>query len=166
MSELFHEKNKVVLMSPAIVAHATTAGDCGYVSMKGYDSLSIYMFVDNASTVTGCAVTLKQATTVAGTSEKALAFDAVWVLADTAIASSVITGEELTETAVTSNTFTTGTTDNKNMLYCMEIKATDLDVANGFDCVRLDGLSQANSVSCVVGILSDARYSGAAAVTN
>ena len=166
MSALFHENNKVVLMSPGIAAHATTAGDCGYVSMKGYDSLSIYMFVDNASTVTGCAVTLKQATAVAGTSEKALAFDTMWALTDTSIASSVITGEALTETAVTSNTFTTGTTDNKNMIYCMEIKATDLDVANGFDCVRLDGLLQANSVSCVVGILSDARYSGADAVTN
>lgn len=166
MSALFHEDHKVVLMSPAIVAHATTAGDCGYVSMKGYDSLSIYMFVDNATTVTGCAVTLKQATAVAGTSEKALAFDTMWVLTDTSVASSVITGETLTETAVTSNTFTTGTTNDKNMVYCMEIKASDLDAANGFDCVRLDGLSQANSVSCVIGILSDARYSGAASIAD
>ena len=154
------------MMSPAIVAHATTAGDCGYVSMKGYDKLTICMFVDNGSTVTGCAVTLKQATAVAGTSEKALAFSKMWALTDTSVASSVITGEALTETAVTSNTFTTGTTDNKNMLYVMEISASDLDVANGFDCVRLDGLLQANSVSCVIGILSDARYSGAASITD
>lgn len=166
MSAQFHERNKVVLMSPGIAAHATTAGDCGYVSMKGYDSLSIYMFVDNATTVTGCAVTLKQATAVAGTGEKALAFTKMWALTDTSVASSVITGETLTETAVTSNTFTTGTTDNKNMVYCMEIKASDLDMANGFDCVRLDGLLQANSVSCVIGILTDARYSDASAITN
>lgn len=166
MSEMFHEANKVVLMSPGIAAHATTAGDCGYVSMKGYDKLSIYMFVDNATTVTGCAVTLKQATAVAGTSEKALAFTKMWALTDTSVASSVITGETLTETAVTSNTFTTTTTDNKNAVYCMEISADELDVANGFDCVRLDGLLQANSVSCVVGILSQPRYSGAAAITD
>ena len=166
MSAYFHETHSVVLMSPAIVAHATTAGDCGYVSLKNYNNLTIYMFVDNATTVTGCAVTLKQATAVAGTSEKALSFTKNWVLSDTSIASSVITGETLTETAVTSSTFTTGTTDNKNMVYCMEIAASDLDVAGGFDCVRLDGLLQANSVSCVVGILSNPRYSGAASITN
>ena len=166
MPSQFHESNKLVLMSPGIVAHATTAGDCGYVSMKGYDALTIYMIVDNATTVTGCAVTLKQATAVAGTSEKALAFDKMWALTDTSVASSVITGEDLTETAVTSNTFTTSTTNDKNQIYCMEIHSSDLDVANGFDCVRLDGLSQANSVSCVIGILSDARYSGAASITN
>lgn len=163
---MLHENSKIVLMSPGIAAHATTAGDCGYVSMKGYNALTILMVVDNATTVTGCAVTLKQATAVAGTGEKALSFDKMWALTDTSVASSVITGETLTETAVTSNTFTTGTTDNKNMIYCMEIKASDLDVANGFDCVRLDGLLQANSVSCVIGILTDPRYDGAAAITD
>ena len=119
MSAYFHETHSVVLMSPAIVAHATTAGDCGYVSLKNYNNLTIYMFVDNASTVTGCAVTLKQATAVAGTSEKALAFTKNWVLADTSIASSVITGEALVETAVTSSTFTTEASSEISLVPCV-----------------------------------------------
>ena len=41
MSAYFHETHSVVLMSPAIVAHATTAGDCGYVSLKNYNNLTI-----------------------------------------------------------------------------------------------------------------------------
>ena len=166
MSALFRERNKIVLGSPGIVAHATTAGDCGYVSLKNYDRVTIVIAIDNASTVTGLAVTLKQATAVAGTSEKALAFTVMGVMADTSVSSSVITGETLTETAVTNNTFTTLTTDNKNALYVIEVKASDLDSANGFDCVRVDGLLQANSVACVLYILSDARYSGAASITD
>lgn len=160
MSALFTERNKIVYGSPIIGALATTNGDCDYVSMKGYDHLTIVIAVDNATTVTGGAVTLKQATAVAGTNEKALNFSKMWVNLDTAAA------EALTETAVTSNTFTTLTTDNKNALYIMEIEASDLDVAGGFDCVRVDVLSMANAVGFVQYILSRPRYTNAASITD
>jgi len=160
MSAMFHERNKIVYGSPIIGALATTNGDCDYVSMKGYDKLTIVIAVDNATTVTGGAVTLKQATAVAGTSEKALEFDKMWVNLDTAAA------ESFTETAVTSNTFTTLTTDNKNALYVIELSASDLDSANGFDCVRVDVLLMANAVGFVQYILSGARYSGASSISD
>ena len=38
-----------------------------YVSMKDYGHLTAIILVDNATTVTGSAITLKQATAVAGT---------------------------------------------------------------------------------------------------
>lgn len=145
--------NHKIVTGIAPIAMATTAGDADYVSLKGYQGISIILNVNNAATVTGCAVTLKQATDVAGTSEKALAFTKMW--ANTDIAAS----DTLTETAVTSNTFTTDTTDNKDLLYVMEIDASELDVANGFDCVRLDGLLMANAVGAVTYILHGARNS-------
>lgn len=143
---------KIVFGSPIIGALATTNGDCDYVSLKGYERCSIVIAVDNATTVTGGAVTLKQATAVAGTNEKALAFASYFANTDTGA------GDTLTETTATSNTFTTDTTDNKNQLYVIEVNAADLDVANGFDCVRVDVLSMANAVGFVQYILHGARY--------
>jgi len=149
---------KIVQGSPIIGALATTNGDCDYVSMKGYSKLSILIQVDNATTVTGGAITLKQATAVAGTSEKALAFTKMWANVDTGATDTMV------ETAVTSNTFTTDTTDNKNLMYVIEVDAADLDVANGFDCVRVDSLLMANAVGCVTYILRGARYASPIAV--
>jgi hypothetical protein len=144
---------KVVFGSPIIGALATTNGDCDYVSLKNFERLTIIIAVDNATTVTGGAVTLKQDVSVAGSTEKALAFDKMWANLDTAAS------DTLVETAVASNTFTTSTTDNKNLLYVIEVDASDLDVANGFDCVRVDVLSMANAVGIVQYILHGSRYS-------
>lgn len=150
---------KIVLGSPIIGALATTNGDCDYVSLKGYQRCTILIQVDNATTVTGAAITLKQATAVAGTSEKALGFTTMWANTDCAA------GDTLTETAVTSNTFTTDTTDAKNLMYVIEVAADDLDVANGFDCLRVDSLLMANAVGAVTYILHDARYASPVAVS-
>lgn len=158
MNSPLHD-TKTVFGSPIIGALATTNGDCDYVSLKGYAGCLVKIFVDNATTVTGGAITLKQATAVAGTSEKALAFDTMWANTD------VAAGDTLTETAVTSNTFTTSTTDNKNLMYVIDVKADDLDVANGFDCLRVDSLLMANAVGVVVYELYGARYAGTADIS-
>lgn len=150
---------KIVLGSPIIGALATTNGDCDYVSLKGYQGCTILIQVDNATIVTGGAITLKQATSVAGTGEKELAF--ATMLANTDAAAS----DTLTETAVTSNTFTTSTTDDKNLMYVIEVDANDLDVANGFDCLRVDSLLMANAVGAVTYILHGARSASPVAVS-
>ena len=74
------------------------------------------------------AVTLKQALTVAGGSSKALAFTSMWV--NTAGAP-----DTFTKTAVVSNTFNL---DTANLLYLIEVVASDLDVDNVFDCVGVN----------------------------
>lgn len=123
-----------------------------YVSMKGYKKLTAIISVNNATTVTGSAITLKQAKTVAGGSEKALAFAKMHANAD------ISSSDALTETAVTSDTFTTLTTNNADAMYVVEVDAADLDVANGFDCVRVGAGDAANTVLSVVYILWPARY--------
>ena len=150
---------KIVFGSPLIGALATTNGDCDYVSLKGYERATIVIAVDNATTVTGGAITLKQATAVAGTSEKALAFASYFANIDTGAS------DTLTETTATSNTFTTDTTDNKNLLYVIEVHAADLDVANGFDCLRVDSLLMANAVGFVQYILHGARQASPLAIS-
>lgn len=147
---------KIVQGSPIIGALATTNGDCDYVSLKNFDRCTIVISVDNAATVTGGDITLKQATAVAGTGEKALAFGTMYANLDCAA------GDTLTATAVTGNTFTTNVTDNKNLMYVIEVNAEDLDIANGFDCIRVDSLSMTNAVGNVLYIMHGARTNPAA----
>lgn len=140
-----------------ITVDADTAAVTGdYVSMKGFNRLLVLIQVA-AWPADTAAVTLEQATAVAGTGTKALAFtkqfsktglvDALW-----------------TETAVTSNTFDIASNVD-NELYAIEILASDLDVAGGFDCVtiKVADPGTASSMFGVTYILSEPRYSGAGA---
>ena len=146
---LLAEQTKIVTGLAAVVPSTSTPD---YVSMKGYSKLTAIIMVKNATTVTGSAITLKQATAVAGTSEKALAFTRV--LANTDVAAT----EALTAATVSENTFTTDATNSKNLMYVVEINDTDLDLDNGFDCVRVGtGDATAATVS-VLYILWPAKY--------
>lgn len=145
-----------IVQATAQAALTSTAGDAAYVSLKNYARCCIILDVTNGSTVTGGTITLKQATAVAGTSEKALAFTRM--LAQTDVATN---GQSLTETTVSSNTFTTDTTNSKRLRYIMDVKASDLDVANSFDCLRLDSTGMANATGQVTYLLYGAKYSGA-----
>lgn len=95
-----------------------------YVSMKLYGRLMI-LIQTGAWAGSTAAVTLSQATAVAGTSAKALAFAEMWV--NTAAAP-----DTFTKTAVVSSTFNL---DTANLLYVIEVDANQLDNANSFDCV-------------------------------
>lgn len=143
------------VQASAIGALTTTVGDTTYVSMKNYARVSIVIDVTNATAVTGGTVTLKQATSVAGTNEKPLAFTRM--LANTDVGA----GQALTETAVTSNTFTTDTTNSKRLRYVIDVPAEDLDIANGFDCLRADVTGMASATGQVSYTLYGARYAGA-----
>lgn len=141
----------------------STLGDTTYVSLKGYRRLQIIISIADGTTVTGSTITLKQATAVAGTGEKALAFTRMLANVDYAAS------KTMTETAVTSNTFTTQTTNSKDSVYIIDVDADTLDVANGFDCVRVDGTGHAATASrgCVVLYnLYGARYSGVSPLTD
>lgn len=128
-----------------------------YVSLKNFNHLTIVILAKNATTVTGSAITLKQAQDVSGTGEKALALPVAWRDLDTAAADAVA------EFAPSSDTFTTDATNGKNLLYVLEVDAADLDVNGGFDCVRLGvGNATATTITALY-ILSGARYMGAPA---
>ena len=147
-----HEQCKIVTGLAPILPNSSTPD---YVSMKGYNRCCIVLLCDNNTTVTGCAVTVKQATAVAGTAEKAVVFTEAWRNIDTGAA------DVLASFAVTSNTFTTDTTNAKNLIYVIEINETDLDVANGFNCIRVGTAdTTAQDVSALY-ILYPAKYGAA-----
>ncbi len=136
----------------------STLGDTTYVSLKNYRRCQIIIVIADGTTVTGTAVTLKQATAVAGTGEKALGFTRM--LANTDYAAS----KTMVETAVANNTFTTQAVNSKDSVYVIDVDSDSLDAANGFDCLRVDATGHAATASrgCVVLYnLYGARYSGA-----
>lgn len=111
-----------------------------YISMRGYDHVTVLISYKNATTVTGAAITLNQATAVAGTSAKTLAFTTMFAVVDDG--SNVIP----TQTAVVSNTFTTDNTNSKNGWYIIEVDAVTLDQANSFDCLQV-GIGNATAAT-------------------
>lgn len=148
MTRFLDQGKPVTALAPITPSSSTP----DYVSLKGFKKLTAVIIVDNGATVTGSAITLKQATAVAGTSEKALSFTEMWACLDTAA------GDALTKTTVSSDTFTTDATNNKNLLYVIEVDAADLDVDNGFDCVRLGTGNGANMVLAAIYLLHGPRY--------
>ncbi|MFA7302016.1 MAG: hypothetical protein WC069_06920 [Candidatus Shapirobacteria bacterium] len=149
--KMVHNTKPVTGLAP--ITPSTTTPD--FVSMKGYQHLTIFVLADNATTVTGSAITLLQSTVVAGTDEKELAFTKVWQNVDTAAS------DALVETAVANNTFTTAAVDNKNSLYVIEVEADQLDVTNDFDCVRIGTGDAVATVLSVLYVLSEPRYTSA-----
>ena len=126
-----------------------------YASLKNYGRFTAIISARNATTVTGSAITLLQATSVSGANAKALPFTAYWANLDTSA------GDTLVRTTATSNTFTTATTNNALLQYVIEVKGEDLDVANGFDCIRVGTGNATATTLTVTYILRDPRYGDA-----
>lgn len=143
------EQVKIVTGLPPSTPSTSTPD---YVSLKGYYRCAVVISVLNGTTVTGSAITLKQASAVANTGEKALAFSTMKANTDCAAS------DALTDTTVTSNTFTTGTTNSKQLLYVIDVKDTDLDVANSFDCIRAGTGDAANTTLSVMYYLYPAKF--------
>lgn len=115
-----------------------------YVSLKNARAVEVFIHAKNGTTVTGSAITLLQASAVAGTGEKALAFTTYYKVDDTAAADA-----PWTKVAAASNTFTTNNTNSKNYTYRIPVDPASLDVANGFDCIRAGTANAANTTISV-----------------
>jgi hypothetical protein len=153
-TQLVHKFKMLNAYGPAVPSTAAPQ----YVSLKNYNHLTIILNVLNATTVTGSAVTLNQATAVAGTSAKTLGFTKVYRNLDCAA------GDTLAETAVSSNTFTTLTTNSKRAQYVIEVDAESLDLDNGFDCVQVALADATAATITATYVLSGCRHAGNVAV--
>jgi hypothetical protein len=140
MNKLFVEKNQVV---SAFLPVAMNAGapSVDYVSMKGYGRCAIVFFKAIGTAGDDPTITLLQATAVAGTSAKAL--NITRIDKKQAASNLLATGPFTTSTAVspaTHDTFSTNTWTNSDLaeqaaVIVIDIKAEDLDIDNGFDCL-------------------------------
>lgn len=146
---LLSEQCKIVAGLGPVTPSSSTPD---YVSLKNYGKLTILIQGLNASTVTGSAITLLQASDVAATGEKALAFSTQRANIDCGAT------DTLVETAVTSNTFTTTTVNTKQFMHEITVDPEDLDIANNFDCVRVGTANAVNTTLSVTYILWPAKF--------
>lgn len=119
-----------------------------YVSMKNYGCLTIVISTGAWAAGTA-AVTLLQATAIAGTSAKALSFTTYW--------DDTTTTGTLVKKSATSDTFNLATA---NKTYVIHVDPMTMDLAGGFDCVTLAVATPGanNDFYAAHYILSDARY--------
>lgn len=147
------EKNQIeVAVLPKDITGAAQVGT--YISLKGYEHATI-LLVQGAWAGGTPAVTLHQATAVAGTAEKALSFAKKFdKISDAATT--------FAEAAVVSDTFNLPATTKT--VTVLEIDAADLDVSGGFDCMCVKVASPGVNADLltVVYVLSGARNPQAA----
>ena len=126
-----------------------------WVSLKGYDHVQVILRYKNATTVTGAAIGLSQATAVAGTGAKVLPFTTMFS------AVNANTTFPAVQTAVVSNTFTTDATNSQSGFYIIEVDAITLDIQNQYDCFQVTiGNGVAATISAIYEMGVSPRYSG------
>lgn len=135
-----------------------------YVSLKGYDGCLILFFKNAGTAGDDPVINLTQASDVAGTGVKALNFTEIWAKVGTL--SSVGQWTKYTFTATNNlDLVSVGGTDlaadSQAAMIAVDIQAADLDVNNGFDCLKLfiEGDDIGNAVYAAgLYILYRARY--------
>lgn len=166
----------VTAFAPGSDINTDVAGD--WISLKNYDGVLICFHKAAGTAGDDPAILLEQATAVAGTGAKALtAIRAVYAKVGATALTGVSTFTRYTGTATddldTVSTFGTDIlADVGEALLVIDIRASDLDVTNGFDCLRfsIEGDDIANATLAAGWyILYGARYpdpTPAASITN
>ncbi|MBU2548370.1 MAG: hypothetical protein KKB20_08180 [Proteobacteria bacterium] len=142
-------------MIEALEPAADAAGRTGaYVSLKNAGRAFVVVHIDqgNAATV---ALTVEQATAVAGTGSKALTNNApIWANQDCAAGDTLVRQTD-------AKSFTTSAAV-KHKMVVFQIDPASLDVANGFDCITVkSGASNEANITQALYILTDLRYAQA-----
>jgi hypothetical protein len=141
-----------------------TPGTPDYVNLKNYGHVTIVLMVGNLAG--DIDFTLLQATDVNATGEKELVFSTAhtWQIADTTAAGSgadTVTSRTVTNSGATGAKVTLANASDDNMILFIEIDEDDLDVNNGFTCLKVAATDPAAAglLSCLY-ILSNGRYGG------
>ncbi|NCD26858.1 MAG: hypothetical protein EOL86_14905 [Deltaproteobacteria bacterium] len=142
------EKTKIVAAIPPQAGAAIT-GD--YVSLKNAGHVTVLVDINQANAAP-VAITIEQATAVAGTSTKVITNAVpIYLVADAATSDAWVRQTDDVD-------YTTDAT-LKHKLVAFEIDAASLDVAGGFDCICVKtAASNAANITQASYVLSDLRY--------
>lgn len=136
------------------------------VSLKNYETMLLIIYFADGTAGDDVTVTLQQCTNVANSLSDNKALNCLKTgriyskLAADETALRALTGWTEEVQAVADEVWTDDETGEACGFYALEIKASDLDVANGFDCVyaTVDGDGGAAKLGCVFAILMDPKY--------
>jgi len=156
------ESINIVVGTPPADFNSDQNGD--YVSLKGYDGCLVVVTKAAGTAGDDFVLKLTQATAVAGTSDKALNINHVYAKVGTQTGVSTFTKYSGTAASSVDTVSAFGTdlaADSVEALFVIDVRANDLDVDNGFDCIRYvhEGDDVGNSTYATVHyILYGARY--------
>ena len=158
----FLEHSQIVVgLMPYDTMDAAVAGD--WVSAKLFHSIIVKFVRAAGSAGEDPTITIEQATNVAGANAKALNFTDIYEkegLTNAAGGMAAI-GTFTKQTQAAANTYTSGTSGENDVMWCIEFDADELDVDNGFDCIRAsvsDPGSGGDYYGYLEYILIEARY--------
>ena len=141
----------------------TAANHGDVVSLKNYAHLTVLFFKAAGVANDDPVLTFTQATEVAYSTSKALAtIDEYWAKQGAAL-TAIGTFTRVTQTAASTVTLD-ATSAEEQGLYIFEIDASDLDVANSYDCVRVsvaDTGAAGAQLGCMLYVLSGPRHAAA-----
>jgi hypothetical protein len=142
------ERTKIV---EAITPQAGAAITGDYISMKNANHVTVLVHVNQANAAT-MAITLEQATAVAGTNSKAIGKEVpIYLVADAAVSDSFVRQTDAVA-------YTTSDT-TKHKIVAFEVDAEDLDIAGGFDCLTVKtAASNAANITSAVYVCGKLRY--------
>lgn len=158
MNRHFVEKTQIVpLFMPANLASGAQTGD--FICMRDYGRCAIVFVKAVGAASQDPILTVLQATSNGG-STKALNFTRVDVKQASALtAVSLFT----TVTQSAGNTYTSDTSGECQAVWVIDIKAEDLDTANGYDWITVTMADPGTNsqLACCVAFLHEPRYSKA-----
>ena len=151
---LVEEMQIVPAIVPVDMSAAANNGD--WVSMKYWDRCTIVFFKGAGTAGDDPVLTLRQATSVGAAGAKELNFTRV----DYKQGTLTSVGTYTTATQAAANTYTDLTSAEVTGLYVIEVKAEDLDVTNGFDCIQFQvpDIGTNAQIGCALYLLRGARY--------
>ncbi len=164
---LIEEIQIVPVCPPGTDWNSDVDGD--WVSLKNYNNCLIVFHKAAGTGGDDPSIALNQATAVAGTSSKALTFNHIYhkIGATALSAIGAFTRVDLTTASADLDLVSVNSvdllTDVGETIVCVEIKADDLDVSNGFDCLQLfiEGDDSSNAaLMAAYYILYNPRHAG------
>lgn len=158
MSVNQHICEKMQIVPGVIPVNLATGAQTGdWVSMSKYGRCAIVLLAGVGAASQDVTITIEQAATNGG-SAKALNFTRV----DTKQASALTAVGQFTQNSQSAgNTYTSDTSGETQKLWVIDIKAEDLDVANGYSWLRasLNDPGTNSQIGTILYLLHEPRYS-------
>ena len=125
---------QIQIVSGFAPANLTTARTGDVVSLKNYRRCLVLFHKAIGTANDDPTLTIEQGTDVAFGTNKALNFTTLYVKQDPTTLADVGQWTKVTQSAA--NTYTDTTSAERQCLWAVEFMAEDLDIANGYDCIR------------------------------
>lgn len=132
-----------------------TARTADVVSLKNYRRCVVVFVKGIGPNGDDPTITILQGTDVAFGTSKALTFTTIYKKEDLTNISDVGQWTKVTQAAA--NTYTHTDAAEQQLIWAIEFKAEDLDVANGYDCIRasINDVGTTTSLGCILYLMGD-----------